>query len=910
MMIEENKTVRGIKLFENPFVSVAELEAPCRKIAAEGSVLLKNEDNVLPFKNGEKVAVFGRIQTTYYKSGTGSGGDVKIKKHPSIIESIKKDGSIVVDEELLSVYLKWIEENPFNDGHGWAKEPWCQEEMPLTDDVVKTAAAKNDAALVIIGRTAGEDHDNAEEKGSWYLTDEEERMLSLVSENFGRVAVVLNTGNLIDLSFADKYSVNSVMYAWQGGMYGADGLADALCGKISPSGKLTDTQPKSLADCPSYDNFGDNDENIYQEDIYVGYRYFETFAKDKVMYPFGFGLTYTDFEESYEAKVEGTAVTVTVKVKNIGDFSARQVVELYYGAPCGKLGTPARQLIGYKKTKTLKPQEEELLEIKVDIKNLASYDDGGVTGNRSAYVLEEGIHSIYAGTDVRSAEKVAEINLDDTLLVEKLEEAMAPSKPFDRLTCAENEEGERVAVYNPVSLKTNDTDKRILERRPEIIEFTGDKGIKLSDVYENKNTLDEFVAQMTEDDLIHMVCGEGMNSPKVTAGTGGAIGGTTEALRNLGIPVACVTDGPSGLRIQDDWYATSLPNGMVFASSFDDELTEEIFDLEGVEMFRYNIDGLLGPGINIHRNLLNGRNFEYFSEDPLLTGKMAAAMSRGLSKSNCTTTIKHMCGNNQETRRHYVNSVISERALREIYLRPFEIAVKESECGAIMTSYNPVNNYWSASNYDLTTTILRGEWGYKGLVMTDWWARSGSSPETATTTNLKDMVRAQNDIYMVCMDAASKSNNIREGLKEGYVTIGDLQRCAKNILEFVLKSNTFIKVLKNGGKIPEFPKADEKDMKESCVYEDIKSGDKFYAKYGGTTPVLFTFEVSCSASELSQNTIRFKLDGSDIDLVVNGTKGEYIEIKRFFPLEDRQHGFLCTFGEDIKIRRITIKELR
>lgn len=909
MFIDENKKVAGLNLFDNPFVSVAELEQPCRKIAAEGSVLLKNEDNVLPFKKGEKVAVFGRIQTTYYKSGTGSGGDVKIKKHPSIIESLKKDGSIIIDEELLSVYKKWIEENPFNDGHGWAKEPWCQEEMPLADEVVKNASKRNDAALIIIGRTAGEDHDNAAEKGSWYLTDKEENMISLVSKNFKRVAVVLNVGNLIDLSFADKYSVNSVMYAWQGGMYGADGLADALCGKISPSGKLTDTQPKSIVDCPSYDNFGDNDENIYQEDIYVGYRYFETFAKDSVMYPFGFGLTYTDFKEDFEAKIEGTTVTVTAKIKNIGDFPARQVAEVYYGAPCGKLGAPEKQLIGYKKTKTLNPDEEETLEIKVDIKALASYDDGGVTGNRSSYVLEAGKHIIYAGTDVRSAEKIAEINLENIVVVEKLEEAMAPSKPFDRLVARE-ENGKTVAVYEPTPLKTDDTEKRRFSRRPEDIEFTGDKGIKLSDVYENKNTLDEFVAQMTEDDLIHIVCGEGMNSPKVTDGTGGAIGGTTEALRALGIPVTCVTDGPSGLRIQDNWYATSLPNGMVFASSFDDELTEEIFDLEGVEMFRYNIDGLLGPGINIHRNLLNGRNFEYFSEDPLLTGKMAAAMSRALSKSNCSTTIKHMCGNNQETRRHFVNSVVSERALREIYLRPFEIAVKESECGAIMTSYNPVNSYWSASNYDLTTTILRGEWGYKGLVMTDWWARCGDAPETATTTNLKDMVKAQNDIYMVCIDAASKANNIREGLRDGYITIGELQRCTKNILGFVLKSNTFIKVLKNGGELPEFPKADETDMKATWVYENIKSGDKFYAKYGGTTPVLFTFEVSCSASELSQNTIRFKLDGSDIDLVVNGTNGEYVEIKRFFPLEDRQHGFICTFGDEIDIRRITIKELR
>ncbi len=909
MLIDENRTVAGIRLFEESFTPVKELEAPCRKIAAEGSVLLKNENNVLPFKKGERVAVFGRMQTTYYKSGTGSGGAVKIKKHPSIIESLLKDGSIVIDEELLSVYKKWIEENPFDNGSGWAKEPWSQVEMPLDDKLVENAAKNNDVALVIIGRTAGEDHDNAEEKGSWYLSDAEEEMLSKVTANFKNVAVVLNVGNIIDLSFMNRYPISSLLYGWQGGMYGTDGLADVLCGKISPSGKLTDTQPKNIADCPSYNNFGDDNENIYEEDIYVGYRYFETFAKDKVMYPFGFGLTYTSFKEEYSAKVEGTKVFVTARVKNVGEFPARQVIEVYYGAPCGKLGNPSKQLIAYKKTKTLNSGEEEVLEIEADIKALASYDDGGVTGNKSCYVLENGSHKIYAGTCIRCAEEIANIELDSTLVIQKLEEAMAPKKAFNRLV-AKEENGKIIKSYEPTPLKTNDTEKRINDRRPENIELTGDKGIKLIDVADGKYTLDEFVAQMTEDDLIHIVCGEGMNSPKVTAGTGGAIGGTTDSLRELGIPVCCVTDGPSGLRIQDNWYATSLPNGMVFASSFDDELTEHIFDLEGVELFRYNIDALLGPGINIHRNLLNGRNFEYFSEDPLLSGKMAAAMSRGLAKSNCTTTIKHMCGNNQEHRRHFVDSVISERAIREIYLRPFEIAVKESDCGAIMTSYNPVNGYWSASNYDLTTTILRNEWDYKGFVMTDWWARCGSSPEESTTENLKTMVKAQNDIYMVCLDATLKSHNIREGLKEGFITVGELQRCAKNILGFVLKSNTLIKVVKNGGKIREFPKVDEKDMTETYVYENVKSEDRFYGRYGGTTPVLFTIEASCSGSELSQNIIKLIIEGTAIDLVINGTNGEYVEIKRFLPLEHMDHGFRCRFGEDVDIRRITIKEAK
>ena len=912
MFIDENKTVGGIRLFDKPFTAVEELGPLCRKISAQGCVLLKNENNTLPFKAGEKVAVFGRMQTTYYKSGTGSGGDVRIKEHPSIIKSLIKDGGITVDRKLLSVYEKWIEENPFNNGSGWAKEPWSQVEMPVTDELVKDVADRNDVALVIIGRTAGEDNDNAEEKGSWYLTDTEEDLLSKVTANFGRVAVVLNVGNLIDLSFVEKYSVNSVLYAWQGGMYGTDGLADVLCGRISPSGKLTDTQPISITDTPSYKNFGDDNENIYEEDIYVGYRYFETFAKDKVMYPFGFGLTYTEFEETYEANVDGTVVTVAATVKNKGSFPARQVIEVYYGAPCGKLGAPSKQLAAYKKTKTLEAGESEILNITFDIKSLAAYDDAGVTGNRSCYVLEAGEHIIYVGADVRASQSVTSVVLEEDIVVEKLEEAMAPEKPFNRFTAVENEKGERILKKTPVPLKTSDTEARIKERRPETIGFTGDKGIKLVDVVDGKNTLDEFVAQMTDEDLMSMVCGEGMNSPKVTAGTGGAIGGISESLRNLGVPVCCVTDGPSGLRIQDNWYATSLPNGMVFASSFDDELTEQIFDLEGVEMFRYNIDALLGPGINIHRNLLNGRNFEYFSEDPLLTGKMAAAMSRGLAKSNCTTTIKHMCGNNQEKRRHFVNSVISERALREIYLRPFEIAVKESECGAIMTSYNPVNEYWTASNYDLTTTILRNEWGYKGFVMTDWWAKCGNTSKEAEATigNLKDMVRAQNDVYMVCVDAVYKAHNLRDALKEDYISRGELERCVKNLLRFITSSNTFIKFVKGGCILPEFTNIDEALMSESLTYENLKSGEKHYDKYGGVNPVLFVIEYAVNASELSQNPIRMRLDGSEIEFSVNGTGGKTSSVKRYLPLEDRQHGFFLTYGEDIEIKRVIIKELR
>ena len=270
----------------------------------------------------------------------------------------------------------------------------------------------------------------------------------------------------------------------------------------------------------------------------------------------------------------------------------------------------------------------------------------------------------------------------------------------------------------------------------------------------------------------------------------------------MGIPVCCVTDGPSGIRIGNDWNSTLLPNGYVFASSFDEELTERIFELESIELYNYNIDAILGPGMNIHRHPLCGRNFEYFSEDPLLSGKIAAAQTRGASAAGCSTTLKHFCCNNQEFGRTDLDVTVSERALREIYLKGFEIAVKEGNATAVMTSYNSVNGYWGASDYDLTTTVLRSEWGFDGFVMSDWWARSNCKAEKGTQENLKAMVRAHNDIYMVCESAENKVHNIEEGLDEGYITVADLQYCAKNLLKYILNSPTFCKFVENGCKNP------------------------------------------------------------------------------------------------------------
>ena len=906
MHINKEVIIQNQKLWEIKPGPVKELVPLCRKLAAEGSVLLEN-NGVLPLEKGAKIALFGRTQETYIKSGTGSGGLVRVEKAPCILDSFRENGLFNIDEELAQIYAEWVEENPFDNGHGWATEPWSQKEMPLSDDLVKSASMRNDVAVIVIGRTAGEDKDNSYTNGSYCLTSDEISMIEMVTAEFKETVVILNVGNLIDLSFMDEYDVSALLYVWQGGQEGANALADMLSGKISPCGKLPDTQTYKADDYPYFDNFGDGNECIYEEDIYVGYRYFETFACEKVRYPFGFGLTYTEFKTDYTAKEENGKIIITAMVKNVGNFTSREVVQVYFGAPCGKLGTPAKQLIAYKKTKDLKPNETQTLEITFAVTDMVSYDDSGVTGNEFCYVLEAGDYKIYAGTNVRNSECIFTYELAKTLVTKELEQIMPVEKEFERFTASVDSNGNRVLAKCPAPLRKFDLDKRIDERRPDEIAFTGDKGIKLIDVADKKNSLKEFIAQMSDNDLAAIVCGEGMNSPKVTVGTGGAFGGVTDSLLNLGIPVCCVTDGPSGIRIGGDLKSTSLPNGYVFASSFDDELTEQIFELEGIELFAYNIDALLGPGMNIHRHPLCGRNFEYFSEDPLLSGRMAAAQSRGIAKSGCTTTIKHFSCNNQEFGRNSCNAVVSERALREIYLKGFEIAVKEGNATAIMTSYNPVNGYWSASNYDLTTTLLRKEWGYKGFVMTDWWAKCNCKGEEGTKENLKALVRAHNDVYMVCASAEEKTHNIFEGLKEGYITRGDLQYCAANILNYILKSPTFQKYVDAGCKKPDFGSINENDYELVASLDAVISDNDYILDYNQEKKCVFVFEIECSSDSLAQYPIILRVGGKDsVSLSINGNyKGKII---RQILLKDRKNVFCFEFSEQVKVKKFMIKQ--
>lgn len=858
------------------------LETSARAVSG-GIVMLKN-DGALPLKQGGTAAVFGRIQLHYYKSGTGSGGMVNVSKVIGITDGLL-DAGYKLDEQLLNAYREWDEQNPFDYGEGWGGEPWSQKEMPLTDELVSGAASRADAAIVIIGRTAGEEMDNKLEKGAFLLSDLEEDMLRRVTSAFDKTVVLLNTGGLIDMSFMDRYPVSAVMYVWQGGMVGGAGTAAVLTGEVSPSGKLPDTIAYEISDYPSDKFFGSGDMDCYGEDIYVGYRYFETFAKDRVRFPFGFGMSYTSFDiAASDFKLDGDKVTGSVNVKNTGSTPGREVVQIYCSAPQGKLGKPARVLCGFDKTRTLQPGESQTLSFEIPLESVASYDDSGVTGHKSAWILEQGGYVFYAGADVRSASEAYSLTLPETV-VRQCKSALGPLTAFKRMV---NSGGKPEFEDVPLTGEAFPHDHAKL---PAEIPQTGDRGIRLADVVNGKNTLEEFTAQLTDYDLSCIIRGEGMGSPKVTAGTAAAFGGVSDTLTALGIPCACCDDGPSGMRLDCGTKAFSLPNGTLLASTFDRPLMTELFTFMGLEMHTNQVDCLLGPGMNIHRHPLNGRNFEYFSEDPYLTGEMASAELAGLHSTGAEGTIKHFCGNNRETRRHFLDSVISERALREIYLRGFEKAVKKGGAKSVMTTYGQVNGVWTAGNYDLVTGILRDDWGFDGFTMTDWWANINRRGKAPDKSDFAAMAMAQNDVYMVTADGAACNDNTLDSLKSGELTRGELQRNAMNILRFLTTTHAMKRVMgcDDETEIINRPAdagdVDSTDIEFHDIDEDLtldltgittEKGSSYAFGLNVSKPGVYkvTLTASSTLSELAQTSVSIFALGSPCGMFTfNGTGG-------------------------------------
>ncbi len=745
----------------------------CLQSAEEGTVLLKNDNDVLPIKD-EKISVFGRCQINYFYVGYGSGGDVNQPYEVSLIDGLKNNG-VRLNEELLAIYEKWCADNPINHGF-WGHWPMNYPEMELSADVVKKAGENSDKAIVVLGRAAGEDRENKLEKGSYYLTDTEINMLNLVTANFDKVIVIMNCGNIVDMSWVKDYGdkISGIIYAWQCGMESGNAIANILTGKANPSGRLADTIAEKYEDYPSAKDFGNLEFNNYTEDIFVGYRYFETFAPEKALYPFGFGLGYTTFDIEPVSFEYNENVKISVKVTNTGAVAGKEVVQIYVSAPSVKLHKAKKSLVAFKKTSELAPNESETLEFTVKPYDFASFDE-----DIYSYILEEGEYVFLAGNSVKTENVAGKVTIGYTVL-EELSQICPVKNPFKLIT------GEMT--------KTGDLDlkKRILDNLPKEIGFKGDKGYKLEDVKAGKISLDEFISQLDNKELEALTRGQGkMDSHYGVVGNAGAFGGIIPSLQEKGIPPIITTDGPAGIRIRK--YTSLIPCGTALACTWNTPLIEELTSVMGAELCHHKSDVLLAPGMNIHRNVLCGRNFEYFSEDPLLSGKMAGAYTRGIQSGGGSACPKHFACNNQEVKRTTNDSRLTQRALREIYLKGFEICVKEASPLNIMTSYNKINGVWSHYNYDLVTTVLRGEWGYEGNVMTDWWMQKSPSPEFPSIKDNAYRVRSQVDVLMPGgvhhVEKKYKSDGtLLKGIDTpSGITRAELERTAKNVLSLALK---------------------------------------------------------------------------------------------------------------------------
>ncbi len=762
-------------------------KAQLRQLAAEGIVMLKN-DGTLPL-NGKKVAVFGRCQYDYFYCGYGSGGDVNAPYKVSLADALHNQTDFELNKEIDSFYHKKSEDNPPDEGY-WGHWPFNFPEFVPDKALIKSASAESEAAVVVIGRAAGEDRENSLTKGSYFLTDDETSLLDSVTDEFKKTVVILDCGNIIDMKKIASYGekISAILYAFQGGMESGNALCDVLTGKVNPCAKLTDTIAYDYEDYPSADSFGNKEFNNYTEDIFVGYRYFETFAPEKVLYPFGFGLSYTSFEiESTDFACDGQSARLSVRVTNTGTVAGKEIVQVYCDAPAGKTSTAKRVLCGFNKTPLLSPGESCVTDFEIPLYNVSSYDDSGATGFRCAYVLLEGKYKFIVSDCVRGGTEAGVYNNNSTVCIKQLQSVCEVKNDFDRMV----RRADGSASTESVPIGGVDLKKRIIDNLPKDLPFGQNKGYRLSDVKCGKVTMDEFVSQLSKPEIEALTRGDyTMNSKLGVSGNAGAFGGVLPSLRDKGVPPIITTDGPAGIRISRK--RSLLPTGACMAASWNLDLIEKVYSFVAEEMKEGGSSVLLAPGMNIHRNPLCGRNFEYFSEDPFVSGMCAAAVVKGVQSLGASACPKHFACNNQEVNRSRNDSRVSEKALREIYLKPFEIVVREAQPKNIMTSYNKINSVFSYNNYDMVTTVLRGEWGYKGNVMTDWWTKHSASPDFKGVRDNAYRVRAQVDVLMPGVNGRFGSTKHPDktlfetlGKKDG-ITLGEAQRSAKNVLNLCL----------------------------------------------------------------------------------------------------------------------------
>lgn len=770
--------------------------ALARRAGREGIVLLKNERKLLPVKKGTRLALFGKGVFDYVKGGGGSG-DVTVSHVWNLYDGLtKREDPAQVYEPLVQFYQENVRMQ-YTQGAvpGMTIEPQVPKEL-LAD-----AEKETDLAVIVISRFSGEGWDRKSviyegafpneieqaelnnrifKNSDYYLTDSEQAMVDAVCAHFSDVVVVLNVGGMVDTSwFAHQDAIAAAVMAWQGGMEGGLAVADILLGLESPSGKLPDTFAADLNGYPSTAGFHESADYVeYTEDIYVGYRYFETMKHEesRVLYPFGYGLSYTEFQmDVLWAGEKNGIIAIGVQVCNTGDVSGKEVVQVYYGAPQGLLGKPARELAAYQKTELLKPGEKQVLTMTFAVSDMASYDDTGKVA-KSAYVLEEGMYCFYVGNSVRDAEMIDYVyELDENRVIQQLTQKAAPSQLRRRMRSDGSMEDlpqttPHDYMENGLGWSSEETEgvTPMVRQMHRCVVFGQDEQkICLDDVAQKNADLDAFLAQLSEPELAELLGGQPNTGVANTFGFGN--------LPEYGVPNVMTADGPAGLRIAPECgiYTTAWPCATMLAATWNPQLVKEVGQAAAEEVKENNISIWLAPAMNIHRSPLCGRNFEYYSEDPVLTGTIAAAMVDGIQSQKIAATVKHFACNNKETNRKNSDSRVSERALREIYLKGFEICVKKSQPWVLMTAYNLINGHRASEHKDLLDGILRDEWGYQGVITTDWWTKGEHYKE----------LKAGNDIKM----GTGYPERVMMALEKGLITREELVTCARRVLELILK---------------------------------------------------------------------------------------------------------------------------
>ena len=788
--------------------------------ACEGMVLLKN-DGILPFKT-RKIALYGPGASMTIKGGTGSG-EVNERHSVTILEGLENRGF-----EITTRF--WIDD--FEKSFAQAEEAYKIEKKkrvnflkfesimnmlfdnfrapvgrPITEDDV--AASDTDSCVYVLSRQAGEGCDRRAEKGDMFLTEEEREAISFCAAHYEKFLLVINCGSSIDMSFAEEIpGINAILYFCQLGTEGGNAFADILSGEVSPSGKLSDTWAKQYGDIPFANDYsylnGNLDNEDYREGIFVGYRYFDSFGVEPA-YPFGFGLSYTDFSiQSAGIAAEGSTVTVKASVTNTGDrYAGKEVVQLYVSAPNGKLSKEYQTLTAFAKTETLTPGSNRMLSLTFDLKSLASYRE-----EDACYVLEAGEYILRLGNSSRSTMIIGSVMIKEEVIVSRHRHICPVQKQIEELTA-------RPYSFDPVAdnLPHVWVDASVFE--------TVEYAYETPEVCREER-VQTFLNTLTLEEMVDIVVGIGMFGGETRFNLPGSVGNTTSKFWDRGLANVALCDGPAGLRIQKrstvnkrgkvkpvdlalsifeafpDFvkkimtgnpeketvlyqYTTAFPVANALAQTWNTDLMYEIGTAVYREMKEYGCTFWLAPAINIHRNPLCGRNFEYFSEDPRLSGAMAAAITRGVQqKDGFYVTVKHFACNNQEDNRNGVSSNLTERALREIYLRGFEICVREGGAKGIMTSYNKINGVYASNCHDICTKALRNEWGFDGVVMTDWFSTNKGLASNALA------MQAGNDLIMP--GGGHFKKEILAGVKSGLITEDDVRRCCGNVVKSILNS--------------------------------------------------------------------------------------------------------------------------